>query len=254
MTLKRVDNIREDKPTHGDAEDYHTFLKNILQHYEIRPIRDHPVEGRICYLRHDVDWSIDGALQMAQIEAEHEVKSTYYIRPRSVYMKRASSQIKAIEELGHEIGYHHSLLVVFFKVEGVSLETILKDNIAKLEQLGVKVTTVCAHGDPETKKEGYSNYEAFEACPPQLRKIEITSKLLSLEEHGLRAVEFLSRDCFIWDSGLDWQYSYDPYVDDWNGVPQEWEYPTDYTLENLSIINVEQIILLTHPIWWRFYE
>ena len=249
--VKRVDKIREGKWTHGDAEDYRTLLKNILRHYEIRPVRDHPVDGRVCYLRHDVDFSIDGALQMAQIEAEYDVKSTYYIRTRAAYLKRASSFFRAIRRLGHEIGFHHSLMVFHYK-NGTPLKTLLTEGISKLERLGFKVETVCAHGDPETIREGYSNYEAFEECPPQLWKVTRPVGLISLEKHGLRAVEFLPHDCYLWDSGGGWKYTYDPYVDDWNGTPQPWRH--DPTLKNLGDINAEQIIILTHPIWWKFME
>ena len=227
----------------------------MLRHYEIRSVRDHPVEGRICYLRHDVDWSIDGAVQMAQIEAEHDVKSTYYLMPTLDYMRRATQPIKIIRKLGHEIGYHHNLLVTYFrKREQIELETLFRSGLAKLECFGVTVETTCAHGDPRCRKGGYSNYEAFEECPPQLRKIGKLPRLISLEDHGLRAVEFLPHDCYIWDSGGGWQYTYNPYVDDFHGESQEWGDLTDRTLRNLGTIDAEQIILLTHPIWWYFME
>lgn len=247
--MKRVDNIREEKWTHGNADDYATLLRNILRHYEIRPVCDHPVEGKVCYLRHDVDFSIDGALQMAQIEAKYGVKSTYYIRPIAAYMKRASVPILAIKALGHEIGYHHSLMVHHLG-KNAPLERMLTDNIAKLERLGLKVETVCAHGDPETIKNGYSNYEAFEECPPQLRNRARPTGIISLKKHGLRSVDFLPRDAYLWDSGGGWRYTHDQYVDDWNGTPEAWR--QDPLLENLGEIDAEQISILTHPIWWRF--
>lgn len=251
MKMKRVDGIREEKYTKGNADDYATLLKNILMHYEIRPVRDHPVEGSVCYLHHDVDFSIDGALQMAQIEAEYGVKSTYYIRPVAGYMSRAGRPILEIKKLGHEIGYHHSLLVHYFK-NRAPLERLLTDNIAKLERFGLKVETVCAHGDPETIRYGYSNYEAFEECPPHLRKHARAPGLISLKEHGLRSVDFLPRDCYLWDSGGGWKYSHDPHVDDWNGTPLTW--PPDPLLYLIGDLGAKQLSMLTHPIWWHFVE
>lgn len=250
MKMKRVDGIREGKYTKGNADDYATLLRNIMRHYEIRPVRDHPVEGSVCYLHHDVDFSIDGALQMAQIEAELGVKSTYYIRPVAAYMRRATVPIRAIAGLGHEIGYHHSLMVRHLR-KGTPLERLLTNSIAKLERLGLKVKTVCAHGDPETIRDGYSNYEAFEECPPQLRKSARPTGIISLKKHGLRSVDFLPRDCYLWDSGGGWKYSHDPHVDDWNGTPLVW--PRDPFLKNLGDLDAEQLSILTHPVWWAFY-
>ncbi len=249
--MKRVDNIRAGKFTKGTAEDYAILLRNIQRHYEIRPVRDHPVEGSICYLHHDVDISIDGALQMAQIEAAHGVRSTYYIRPVAAYMRRADAAIRGIKVLGHEIGYHHSLMVYHYR-NGAPLEGLLTANIAELERFGLKVETVGAHGDPETIRESYSNYEAFEECPSQLWLHPRPPGLISLAKHGLRSVDFLPRDCYLWDSGGGWRYSYDPYVDDWNGIPQLWH--QDHLFHRLGEIGAEQLSMLTHPIWWGFME
>ena len=249
--MKRVDNIRDGKFTKGTAEYYATLLRNIQRNYEIRPVLDHPVEGSICYLHHDVDYSIDGALQMAQIEAEHGVKSTYYIRPVAAYMRRATPAIMGIKALGHEVGYHHSLMVYHYR-NGVSLEGLLTYDIAKLERFGLKVKTVGAHGDPETIRYGYSNYEAFEECPSQLRKHKRPPGLISLARHGLRSVDFLPQDCYLWDSGGGWKYSHDPYVDDWNGTPQAWR--QDPLLHRLGELGAEQLSMLIHPIWLRFME
>jgi len=59
-------------------------------------------------LRHDVDRLPGRALRMAQIEAENGVAATYYFRNKPHVLKREI--VRAISNLGHEIGYHYEVL------------------------------------------------------------------------------------------------------------------------------------------------
>ena len=60
--------------------------------------------------RHDVEFSPEVALKMAQIENKHGVKSTYFFQTHSefynVYEPFHTSILKEIQSLGHEIGLH----------------------------------------------------------------------------------------------------------------------------------------------------
>ena len=68
-----------------------------------------PERGEI-YLRHDVDLSLDAALRMAELEAEHEVATTYLLMTESVFYNLASSEgveaIARLRALGHTVGLH----------------------------------------------------------------------------------------------------------------------------------------------------
>lgn len=64
-----------------------------------------------CFiLRHDVDVSVDCALQMAQVEKEFGVRSIYFFLLTSplynLLSKETAKQVRAIYELGHEVGLH----------------------------------------------------------------------------------------------------------------------------------------------------
>jgi hypothetical protein len=67
-------------------------------------------EDRDLFLRHDVDLSLDAALQMAELEAEERATATYFLMTESVFYNLASREgIEAIErlrKLGHRIGLH----------------------------------------------------------------------------------------------------------------------------------------------------
>ena len=65
----------------------------------------HPV-----ILRHDIDTSIESALQMAEIEAENNIQSTYFVLLSSdlynVLSANNAKKIFEIRKLGHEVGLH----------------------------------------------------------------------------------------------------------------------------------------------------
>jgi hypothetical protein len=70
---------------------------------------DGPERGDI-YLRHDVDLSLDAALRMAELEADHGVRTTYLLMTESVFYNLASTEgedaIARLRELGHSVGLH----------------------------------------------------------------------------------------------------------------------------------------------------
>jgi hypothetical protein len=61
-------------------------------------------------LRHDVDLSLDAALQMAELEASAEVAATYFLMTQSVFYNLDSPEgtraINRLRELGHGVGLH----------------------------------------------------------------------------------------------------------------------------------------------------
>ncbi len=61
-------------------------------------------------LRHDVDLSLEAALEMAELEADEGAATTYLLMTRSVFYNLASSEgeaaIERFRELGHQVGLH----------------------------------------------------------------------------------------------------------------------------------------------------
>ena len=67
--------------------------------------------GQKCFLiRHDVDWDIELAYKLAQLENNLEIKSTYFILVTSnlynVFSPSNMKLINKIKNLNHEIGLH----------------------------------------------------------------------------------------------------------------------------------------------------
>jgi hypothetical protein len=61
-------------------------------------------------LRHDVDLSLDAALEVAELEAQAGVQATYFLMTRSVFYNLASPEgeraLARLRELGHRVGLH----------------------------------------------------------------------------------------------------------------------------------------------------
>ena len=68
-----------------------------------------PEQGDL-FLRHDVDLSLDAAVEMAELEAELDVQATYLLMTESVFYNLASEEgraaIERLRELGHPVGLH----------------------------------------------------------------------------------------------------------------------------------------------------
>lgn len=80
--------------------------------------------------RHDVDYSLNRSLALAQIESEEGVKATYFVNPHSEFYNLAEAEqyeiIKKILLLGHHLGLHFD--ASFYDIES---EKLLDKLVAK---------------------------------------------------------------------------------------------------------------------------
>lgn len=87
-------------------------LLHLLQEkgYLFRNYHNYQDSSRCAILRHDIEISIEMAQRMARIEQEEGVQSTYFVLLTSdfynVASKRSLAGLRAIQEMGHEIGLH----------------------------------------------------------------------------------------------------------------------------------------------------
>ena len=118
--------------------------------YEYLTMREYFGDGevpeRFVILRHDVDRKPENALDLARIEADRGVASTYYFR--TIDKTFEPELIDEIESLGHEIGYHYEDVD---RSDG-DVEEAHRSFETHLERLRREVTvdTVCMHGNPLT--------------------------------------------------------------------------------------------------------
>jgi hypothetical protein len=77
--------------------------------YRFSSFEEAPQPGDVL-LRHDVDLSLDAALQLAELEANADAPATYFLMTQSVFYNLASQEgvraINRLRELGHSVGLH----------------------------------------------------------------------------------------------------------------------------------------------------
>jgi hypothetical protein len=139
------------------------FAKNT---HKIGPIQDYlslKKNKRFILLRHDVDFSLKYALDLAKIEAKNNITSTYFVLFNNpfynVFSEENISYIKKINELGHEIGLHYDSIFINKKQN-----QILKAECELLEKIsGKKIKSIAPHNVATNKKNKFSSKNFFDA-------------------------------------------------------------------------------------------
>jgi hypothetical protein len=71
---------------------------------------DHEPAAGDLFLRHDVDLTLEAALELAHVEAERGWRATYFLMTESVFYNLDSplgrGALAELRELGHRVGYH----------------------------------------------------------------------------------------------------------------------------------------------------
>jgi hypothetical protein len=88
--------------------------------------------------RHDVDFSLNRSLALAQIESEEDVKATYFVNPHSEFYNLAEAAqhklIKRILSLGHDLGLHFD--ASFYDIESeIMLDTLVAKEARYLQDM-----------------------------------------------------------------------------------------------------------------------
>jgi hypothetical protein len=91
-------------------EHYRDLLRALRQGgYRLAGFDSPPQDGD-AIVRHDVDLSLEAAVAVAELEAEQDVWSTWFLMTRSVFYNLASAEgvrtIERLKELGHRVAHH----------------------------------------------------------------------------------------------------------------------------------------------------
>jgi hypothetical protein len=94
--------------TYGAYEELLTLIKQ--NQYDVCTYENYKRSNRSVILRHDIDFSLEAALRIAEIEHKHNVQSTYFILLSTGFYnpfhRKAYDIIQKIRVMGHEIGLH----------------------------------------------------------------------------------------------------------------------------------------------------
>jgi hypothetical protein len=137
---------------------YATYVR-LLEHirqcgHAICPFRDVPAEGRYVILRHDIDYSVAKALEMAEVERRIGVRSTIFLLLSSPYYNLfAEANLRAartIVAMGHEIGFHYDTDVVAGLDPSQQASEIARQAGVLGSMLGVEIGAIAQHNPSMT--------------------------------------------------------------------------------------------------------
>lgn len=186
-------------------------------------------------IRHDVDRRPANALAMARAEAAAGVFTTYYFRVvGSAYDKPT---MRAVQDLGHEVGYHYEDLALV-RGDGPQAVDSFRRHLADLRQV-VDVRTAAMHGSPMS---GINNLDIW--------------KHASIADLGLRGEAFLTIDYrgvhYFTDTGRSWGAGATNLRDRPVGAlsPEPPVHSTVQLCEFIGRIKPRRLALSAHPERW----
>ncbi|MGD9537698.1 MAG: hypothetical protein AB7P52_08640 [Alphaproteobacteria bacterium] len=128
---------------------YRALLDSLCARgYEVRDFFSARPERRHLILRHDVDVSLEAALEMAAFEAGLGVRSSYFVLLRSElynpFAPPGQAALRLIRALGHEVGLHFDAALVEGGLD--ALDAAAANECALLEGLlGTSVRMISFH-------------------------------------------------------------------------------------------------------------
>ena len=167
-------------------------------------------------IRHDVDFSLEKALEMAKIESQLNVRSSYFVLITSpfynIHEKKSRQIIKEILELGHKIGLHFDYTIY----NTVIISEIIDHAKKELELLSVSIE---------------SNVNTISFHRPA-KFILDSNVFFSKSIINTYSKEFFKDIKYISDSRMSWKAN-----------------PFDILCEDNKKIQI-----LVHPIWYNIEE
>jgi len=145
--------------THTQINELYTTILDagyIILSFD-RFLREKPVDRKFVILRHDVDRNKENAWEIAKIENDLGICSSYYFRYPYTFDPHLITKISI---LGHEIGYHYEVLAK----AGGDREKALKifQNELQVFREVCDVKTICAHGSPLSSCDNRDLWKKYE--------------------------------------------------------------------------------------------
>lgn len=200
-------------PTDFSTENYLRLLR-ILSDNGYEPVDfatvDH--DHKHLILRHDIDFNLEAALQIAELEAKHGYRSTFFVLLTgefyNPFSERSRDALASISSLGHDLGLHFDTSLHDGNKTVLSKAAEVECRI--LEELTDKRTNVISMHRPPLKLVG--------------ENVDFAGRLNTYSPYFTKDMGYCS------DSRGAWHH----------GSP----------LESDAYQQGKALQLLTHPIWW----
>ena len=149
-------------------------------------------------IKHDVETNVKKAYEIALIESNHNINSTYYVQ--SYLLKNNDNIIilKKMIDLGHEITYHYDVLDSNNGNYDIAINEF-NNTLSDFENLLSKVYTVCPHGNPLKKRHGWTSKKDF------FRNKKFRKLFNEIDDIVINPEKFVSNNfIYISDAGYKW--------------------------------------------------
>lgn len=193
--------------------EYRRLMKELgTEGYHFSGYHNYNEYEKPVIMRHDVDVSLEAAIQMAMLEKEMGICATYFILVSSdfynAFSKRSIAYIKKIKEAGHDIGLHFDERKY---EEGCNIEELIIKEVNMMKTaLQYDIQSVSMHR-------------------PSKQTLEADYKIADGKIINSYGTEFFHKFEYISDSRRTWQ------KDIWS-ILHSGQY--------------KKLHILTHPIWY----
>lgn len=137
-------NIRECKEILQKLKDENFTIIRIQDWEQYKTKKDC---GKIMLLRHDLDISLDLALELGALEHSMGIHATYFVLHTAVYYHEPNFIAKCLQlqNMGHEIGLHYNIINVCRANPHLTPKIVLDKEIEYLRSNGIKIYGLAAH-------------------------------------------------------------------------------------------------------------
>jgi len=144
-------------------------------------------ENNFFILRHDVDYSPEAALMMAELETDLEIKATYFVLFSSPYYNLLSEEYvlfpKKLIELGHEVGLHYDI--------GAMGKGVHDENL--LDRLSLEIDLLSRLAGSDVKS--IARHESSSSGPDPFQETEFTN---ASDDRYTKQISYFSDSCGAW--------------------------------------------------------
>jgi hypothetical protein len=183
-------------------------------------------------IRHDVDRPPYNVLQLAKIEHDFGIKTTYFFRIKEKHF--VPEIINQVKLLGHEIGYHYEVLD---KANG-NMENAIEIFVKEWSLFKTwDSETICMHGNPFSKFINNNIWSKY------------NFKDYNVLGEGYLSVDFSKYNYFT-DTGRKWNYNSYSMKDKIN-IKLTKINSTNDLISKLKQGEIDHIYILTHPSRWN---
>ena len=132
-------------------------------------------EPGVSMLRFDLERDVSHHLAIARWLGRMGIRSTFFVHTRAECF--VPSALREIEDLGHEVGYHHECLD---RCGGdwLRARSLFLHEVGLFRAHGLSLRTCCSHGENGIRRDGYSaNWELMRRFPNLLTEAGVACEM-----------------------------------------------------------------------------